>query len=131
MKYLLDTDVSIHILKRADKTLIKRVMHLPTSDFGTCSIVKAELLAGARKSQRVSENLALLQEFFGLLRSIPFDDEAAEQYGLLRAVLERAGAPIGPNDLLIASIASSHKLTLITRNRSEFRRIPGLAMEVW
>ena len=62
---------------------------------------------------------------------MPFDDSAAQQYGWIRAELQQAGQMIGPNDLMIASIARSHDLTLVTHNLSEFQRVLGLRLEDW
>ncbi len=96
-----------------------------------CTVVKAELLFGARNSERVEANLLLLTKFFAPFRSLPFDDRCAEHYGVVRASLARLGSPIGPNDMLIASIALAHDATLVTANEAEFRRVPGLRMESW
>ena len=95
------------------------------------SIVKAELLFGARKSQRVDHNLALLAEFFAPFAVAPFDDACAGQYGLLRADLERAGQPIGPNDMLIAATARAYDAVLVTSNGREFSRVVGLRVQDW
>lgn len=94
-------------------------------------MVKAELLHGARRSSRVAENLRLLQRFFAPFPSLPFDDRCAEQYGLIRAELEREGRLIGPYDLMIAAIARTHDLVLVTHNAAEFARVAGLAIEDW
>ncbi len=94
-------------------------------------MVKAELLYGARHSQRVEDNLNLLDRFFAPLRSLPFDDTCAHHYGLIRDDLARRRTPIGPNDLMIASIARRHDLTLVTHNTGEFRRVMGLRVEDW
>lgn len=96
-----------------------------------CSVVKAELLYGARNSDRVARVLKGLEAFFHALISLPFDDECAEEYGRIRADLERAGTPIGANDLMIAAIARRHSVTLVTNNVEEFRRVVGLAVEDW
>ena len=95
------------------------------------SVVKAELLYGARKSTRVAENLSLLERFFDTIASLPFDDRCAEDYGLLRAELDRAGTPIGPNDLLIAATARVHRAILVTHNVREFSRVAELRTEDW
>lgn len=100
-------------------------------DFALCSVVKAELLYGARKSQRVEKNLSLLGKLFAQFSSLPFDDQAAEFYGTNRTTLERAGTPIGDADLLISSIALAHNLVVLTRNYGEFVRVPGLKVETW
>ena len=131
MKYLLDTNICIAILKNAELPLIQKIKSLQPVDFALCSVVKAELLYGARKSQSVERNLSLLAKLFGQFSSLAFDDQAAEFYGTNRAILERAGTPIGEADLLIASIALKHDLTVITRNHKEFVRVPGLKVETW
>lgn len=104
---------------------------LDPEDVALSSVVRAELLYGARQSQSVAANLKRLETFFSQLAAVPFDDRAAEQYGLLRAQLPAAGTPIGPNDLMIASTALAHDLQLITRNHGEFSRVPGLRLETW
>lgn len=131
MSYLLDTNICIALLKGHDKILAKKLRNHSPSDFFLCSVVKAELLYGARYSKRVAENLALLERFFTQFQSMPFDDRAAEFYGTARAILAKAGTPIGANDLLIASIAQSNNLILLTKNRREFSLVPGLNVEDW
>ena len=130
MSWLLDTNVCIAWLKR-DASVRERVVARPKSDVAICSVVKAELWYGARKSQRVAENLELLSRFTSELESWPFDDQAAEIYGQVRAQAEVIRQPIGPHDLLIASIALSRDATLATRNDRELRRIAGLRVERW
>ncbi len=94
-------------------------------------MTKAELYYGARKSERVEHNLGVLSRFFDPFPSLQFDDRAAEEYGLIRADLERAGTPIGPNDLLIAALARSRDLTLMSFNVREFERVIGLRVANW
>ena len=67
----------------------------------------------------------------GVYKSLPFDDRCAEAYGRIRARLAEVGSIIGPNDLLIASIAVVHGATLVTHNVREFSRVEGLAYEDW
>lgn len=103
----------------------------PPSEIVLCSIVKAELLYGARHSRRVEDNLRLLNHFFTPLASLPFDDRCAEEYGLIRAQLAAQGSLIGPNDLMIAAIARAHDTTLVTHNIREFSRVAGLRLTDW
>ncbi|MCE7871878.1 type II toxin-antitoxin system VapC family toxin [bacterium CPR1] len=131
MSYLLDTNVCIHYLNGQDEGLRERLLACSPDEVFLCSVVKAELLFGARKSERVSQNLHKLGRFFEPLQSLPFSDEAAERYGVLRAQLEHVGKPVGANDMLIAAIALASDLTLVTRNLRELRRIPGLLVELW
>ena len=129
--YLLDTNACIRILNDASPLLVQRLASHAPSEIRLCSIVKAELLYGARHSQRVAENLRLLAQFFAPFVSLPFNDRCAEQYGQIRAELAQARTLIGPNDLLIAAIARVYELTLVTHNVEEFGRVNGLRLEDW
>jgi tRNA(fMet)-specific endonuclease VapC len=72
-----------------------------------------------------------LAYFFRGLLCLPFEDRASEVYAEIRLRLERAGKPIGPNDLLIAATAIANRLVLVTHNTGEFGRIEGLTVEDW
>lgn len=96
-----------------------------------CSVVKAELFYGALKSNNPQKTLAKQHKFVNQFVSLPFDDTVAEAYSEIRAELEKLGMPIGPNDLLIASIAIANDVTLITHNVREFGRIKNLNYEDW
>jgi len=129
--HLLDTNVCIKILNKNSRKLIKRLKQFSPLEVYLCSVVKAELLYGARKSNRITENLALLRRFFDTFISLQFDDSCAVQYGIIRTDLARAGTIIGPNDLLIASIAKANDFILVTHNTGEFSRIANLKLEDW
>lgn len=129
--YLLDTNACIAVLNASSPELVARLRAETPATVLLCSVVKAELLYGARKSRAVARNLTALERFFAPLRSLDFDDGAAEEYGRLRADLEQAGTPIGANDLMIAAIARAHDLTVVTRNVDEFARVVGLRVEDW
>jgi tRNA(fMet)-specific endonuclease VapC len=129
--WLLDTNACIGFLSGRAQRVLARIREADPADLRLCSIVKAELLFGARKSARPSENLARLGAFFAPFQSLPLDDRAADHAGRIRAALQADGTPIGPNDLLIASIALAQDLTLVTHNLSEFGRVQGLRIEDW
>lgn len=129
--YLLDTNVCIRLLNEAHPGILMQFRAHSPSDIALCSVVKAELLFGARRSARVEENLQRLKLFFSPLNSLPFDDLCAEHYALIRTYLLAQGKPIGPNDLLIAAIARAHDAVLVTHNTGEFGRVIGLRMEDW
>ena len=131
MMYLLDTNVCIHYLNGSSPAIREKLQTLHPADIALCSVVKAELLTGARKSRYPEKTLANVRKFLAPFRSLPFDDVAAEIYGVVRADLERRGMPIGPYDLQIASIALAHDLVLVTHNVQEFARITGLRIEDW
>ena len=131
MIYLLDTNVCIHLLNERHPAILQHFRQHSPADIALCSVVKAELLYGARRSQRVEANLQLLKAFFAPLQSLPFDDDCAEHYGKIHADLLSQGKPIGPNDTLIAAVARAHNATLITHNIGEFSRVVGLQIEDW
>ena len=131
MTVLLDTNICIGFLNGRDAKLRDRLLAQSPSEVTLCSVVKAELLYGARNSEHVDANLRRLGEFFAPFESLPFDDAAAGWYGAIRAQLKKEGRIIGSNDLMIAAIALAADVTLVTRNEGEFQRVPGLRLEGW
>lgn len=129
--YLLDTNACIRLMNQSSSNIIKHIQKHPPAEIALCSIVKAELLYGARHSQRVEANLQLFQRFFKPLTSLNFDDRCADEAGQIRADLAAQGKPIGPNDVLIAATARAYDAVLITHNTGEFSRVTGLRLEDW
>lgn len=129
--FLLDTNVCIHLLNGQHSSIHDKFMQTTPSEIVLCSVVKAELIFGARYSAKVEDNLLLLKKFFAPLNSLPFDDRAAEEYGVIRADLSKQGKIIGPNDLMIASIVKAFDVTLVSHNTKEFSRITGLRLTNW
>ena len=128
---LLDTNACIQLWQRKNLTVRKHFAQFSPADIALCSVVKAELLFGALRSEQKESNLALLQKLFAPLHSFEFDDNAAEHYAQIRAELTVQGNLIGANDLMIAAIARANKTTLITHNVAEFERVQGLLIEDW
>ena len=131
MSYLLDTNICIEFLRGRNRHIAARIAALDRDDILLCAIVKAELYFGARRSAQPDRSLMLVQQFSANFRSLPFDDEAAQIYGRLRAEMADAGRLIGPNDLLIAAIALAHGAVLVTHNSREFARVSDLSIEDW
>jgi tRNA(fMet)-specific endonuclease VapC len=129
--FLLDTNTCIQFLNGRSLAVEKQFRRRAPSQLKLCSVVKAEMLYGAMRSARPDRNLALMELFFADFQSLPFDDAAAASYGRIRQDLAAAGTPIGPNDLLIASIAVSRELVLVTHNTREFSRVAGLRLDDW
>lgn len=96
-----------------------------------CSVVKYELYFGALRTQNVLKTLKTQIDFLGRYKSLPFDDKAVSQASRIRAELTRTGTLIGLYDILIAAIALANKLTLVTHNTAEFRRVSRLLIEDW
>ncbi|HED07953.1 MAG TPA: type II toxin-antitoxin system VapC family toxin [Ignavibacteria bacterium] len=131
MKYLLDTNTCIKYLNGASEKIKKKFEAYSFTEMILCSVVKSELIFGAHKSEKPKKNLKKINLFFEPFISLPFDDNCANIYGLIKSTLEKKGTPIGPNDLLIASIALSYNLILVTHNIREFERVPNLNIEDW
>jgi tRNA(fMet)-specific endonuclease VapC len=118
-------------MRRRAPNLLKRLRQYPVDDIAISSITLAELQYGVAKSARPEHNTVLLAEFCAPIEVLPFDIPAADVYGGVRAALERAGTPIGPLDILIASHAMSVGMAVVTNNLREFRRVAGLQVESW
>lgn len=131
MRFMLDTNICIYIIKKRPPQVLTRLRTLEASDIGISSITLSELEYGVEKSTNRQQNREALLGFLGPLEIAPYHDFAAHCYGEIRAYLERAGRPVGPMDLLIAAHARSLSIPLVTNNVSEFKRIPGLSIENW
>lgn len=131
MKYLLDTNICIYIIKKRPENVVRQFAKRKPGDIFISSITVAELSFGVAKSARQNENLIALKEFLQPLIILDFNDEDAIIYGKIRAQLEQQGTPIGAMDMLISSQAVSRKLILVTNNEKEFNRIEGLVIENW
>jgi len=130
LRYLLDTNIVIYVLKRRPVEVLS-TFNANASRMAISSITLAELLHGAEKSSRVSENLAAIEDFCSRLQVLPYSPKAAQHYGAIRAALEKLGQPIGVNDMHIAAHARSEGLVLVTNNMGEFAWVPALETENW
>jgi tRNA(fMet)-specific endonuclease VapC len=131
--YLLDTNTCIGWLRNNQPHVNARIQaHQPT-EIVLCSIVVAELYFGIERSdpKHRATTAQRVEVLRGLFASLPFDDDAAKEYGKIRADLTTRGQLIGGNDILIASIAKAMNCTLVTHNVAEFSRVPGLRIEDW
>lgn len=131
MKYLLDTNICIALIRRKPAALIQRLIANTPGEVGVSTITVAELAHGAEKSAQPEQNLAALAQFLLPLEVAAFDQAAALAYGRLRARLEQSGQTIGGMDLLIAAHALGLETILVTNNLREFQRVPGLEVEDW
>jgi tRNA(fMet)-specific endonuclease VapC len=130
MRYLLDTNIVSDLVRNPQGPVAERIRAAGETNVCTSIIVAAELRYGAAKkgSARLS---AQLEAVLGALEVLPFDTPADFAYGDCRTVLERAGLPIGGNDLLIAAHALALGYTVVTDNEREFARVTGLSSENW
>lgn len=129
--YMLDTDISSYVMKRANEQLLKKLRTVAVNDVCISVITKSELLYGVELSPRRAQDQAALKAFLNYVEVLNFPDEAADHYAKIRADLKSRGAMIGGNDLFIAAHARSLGLTLITNNIREFSRVRDLGLENW
>ena len=131
MKYMLDTNTCIYLIKNKPTTVLNAFQKRINDGICISSITLAELEYGVAKSTFPSKNAIALRQFLSAVEVLYFDNNAAAQYGDIRAVLQRKGNVIGPLDMLIAGHARARELTLVTNNEKEFTRVDGLNLENW
>lgn len=131
MKFMLDTNTCIYIIKQKPFEVIERFKRTKISQIGISSITLSELFYGVSRSSKPKQNQVALAQFIAPLVILPYGDEAAQYYGDIRAYLEKQGTPIGSLDMLIAAHALSIACTLVTNNEKEFIRILNLKIDNW
>ena len=131
MNFFLDTNIIIYFLKGIHPTIRDTLQRLNPNNVKIPSIVKAELLYGAEKSNLKVQNTLKIKQFLEPFEVISFDDNCTTTYSLIRASLESKGSIIGPNDIIIASTVLANNGTLVTHNVKEFMRIKNLKIENW
>ena len=130
LAYLLDTDICIHALKKRNATLIE-AFTAHDGRMAVSDVTLYELHYGAERYDDPATRIAVIENFAARLEILPFDSRAALHAGNIRARLERQGQIIGGYDLMIAAIARSQGLVLVTGNIREFERVEGLRVERW
>jgi tRNA(fMet)-specific endonuclease VapC len=132
--FCLDTNIVIFAMNKRKPSVSKRLdteLAAGTSLF-IPSIVLFEIWYGIAKSDRKALSAAVFAEFLSADFSVTaFDSDDAEEAGNIRAFLEGQGTPIGPYDVLIAAQARRRGAALVTVNRREFERVPGLIVTDW
>lgn len=131
MKYMLDTNICIYAIKHKPETVIKNFLSHDPEEICVSVVTYAELMHGVEESMAMEKNRIALSLFLSPITVLDFHASAAEEYGKIRAELERQGRPIGLMDMLIAGHAKSEGLVLVTNNTKEFRRVEGLMVEDW
>jgi tRNA(fMet)-specific endonuclease VapC len=131
MKYMLDTNICIYLIKQKPPKVLKYFKTHAVGDIGISSITLAELRYGVSKSEHIEKNRQALDDFVLPLEIADFDEKAAEDYGAIRAGLEKAGKPIGSMDLLIGAHALALGAVLVTNNTKESKQIKNLKIADW
>lgn len=129
--YLLDTNICIYIARKKPERVLRHFDKISLGEAAISVITYGELIYGATKSSRREASLETLREFARLVPPLPMPEKAGDVYGFIRADLEGRGETIGANDLWIATHALAARLTLVTNNEKEFRRVRGLKIQNW
>lgn len=131
MNYFLDTNICVYFLKGQYPSVLENIKNTNPNNIKIPSIVKAELLYGAEKSQHKTKNMTSINRFLEPFEIISFDDGCSNIYSKIRATLESKGTVIGPNDYIIAATTLANNGILVTNNTKEFERIKNLKIENW
>jgi len=131
MHYLLDTNICIYLIKKRPLQVLKRFRQHSPQDVAISTITLFELEYGVEKSQYSQRSKDALAKFLLPLNLINLDRSSTIEAANIRAQLEKKGMPIGPYDLLIAGLARSQNMTLVTNNIKEFERVVNLHLENW
>jgi len=131
LRYMLDTDISLYVMKGSEPGVMKHLASVSVGDVCISAISKAELLYGVEVSPRSEQDHARLDIFLRHVVVLDFPQDAALDYAEIRAWLKKRGTMIGANDLFIAAHARSLGLILVSNNTREFRRVPRLTIENW
>ena len=129
--YLLDTNICIYIINNNPRVVVNKIKKLKPHQIKLSAITIAELEYGVSKSKYREKNRNAMVDFASAFDILPFDDNDAEVFGLIRADLEKRGQIIGPYDMQIAAQAVGRELILVTNNVGEFSRIKELKIENW
>ena len=131
MKFMLDTNICIYIIKNKPIKVLKKFNNIEPKSVCISSITASELWTGVYKSMNFETNAIALEEFLSPLTILVYHEKASKVYGKIRSELEKKGNIFGSMDLLISAHASSEELTLVTNNVKGFKRVKGLSIENW
>lgn len=131
MKYILDTNICIYLIKKKPESVVRRLSKLTPGEVAISVITWSELVYGVEKSLNRAQNWEALNDFISPLDILPWTSDEAQKAGELRATLEKVGKTISPFDVQIAAHALSLNSVLVTNNEKEFKRIQGLKVENW
>jgi tRNA(fMet)-specific endonuclease VapC len=131
VRYLLDTNICIYIRREQPPGVLTRFRRLRPGDAAISVVTWGALLFGAERSEQRERALGAFHDFVSQVPVLPMSEDVGAAYGAIRADLAGRGTPIGNNDLWIAAHAYSERLTLVTNNEREFRRVKGLRVQNW
>ena len=128
--YVLDTN-TVSYFFRGEGRVAQRLLATPPREIAIPAIVTYELRFGVARLPMAKRLAEQLETLLGWVTILPFDDVVSKVAAKIRVTLERAGQPIGPLDVLSAATSQAVNGTLVTRNVSEFGRVPELQVDNW
>ena len=130
--YMLDTDTASYSIRRRSQTVEERLSDIPVEQVCISAITNAELRFGLTKLSLTHPLQQRVRAFLAATQTLPWGEEAAEQFSIIRSRLQRSGSPIGVLDMMIAANAIAVGAVLVTNNVRHFERIgPPLMLENW
>ena len=130
MKYLLDTNTCVFLMKNRPQTVARYEQNMLLG-IAISSVTLSELKFGVYNSANPERNGENLLRFLIGVGVLDYNSAAADEYGKIRAELRRKGTPVGQMDMLIAAHGKAEGLTVVTNNTREFGRVEGLCLEDW
>jgi tRNA(fMet)-specific endonuclease VapC len=130
IRYLLDTNIASLVIKGNSSAVDRRLVRVPMAQLAISAVTEGELRFGAARLPHATRLHGLIEDFFLRVATLPWDSDAAQQYGQLRATLERDGQTMGNLDVMIRAHALAVDVILVTNDRA-FGRIKKLKVEDW
>ncbi|MBO4881929.1 MAG: PIN domain-containing protein [Lachnospiraceae bacterium] len=131
MRYMLDTNTFIYLIKYRPAEVLEMMKQVDTSDICISSVTYSEVSYAIEKGANAARNRIALVLLLSSITILPFDDRAACEYGMIKSELERSEIPIGALNTMIAAHARSSGCTLVTNNIREFKRVRNIRIEKW
>jgi len=131
MRYMLDTKICSYVLRDRPPSVRKRFEKAGAVNLAISTVVLAELYFGAARHPKGDAIRREIDDFASRITILPWDENAADHYGEIRAVLEKKGTPIGAMDMMIAAHARSIGAVLVSNDVSHFDKVRGLRIANW
>ena len=129
-RYLLDTNIASYVIKGNVPAVRRRIVQVPMAQLAISAVTEGELRYGVARRPDAARLRTIVDEFLLRMTILPWDSEAAQHYGQIRAALEREGQPMGNLDTMIGAHALALGAVLVTNDRA-FTRIEALKVEDW
>lgn len=130
VRYLLDTNIASCVIKGNSAAVDRHLVKVAIAELAISAVTEGELRFGAARLPHATRLHSMIEDFFRRVAILPWDSDAAQQYGQLRAMLEREGQPMGNLDAMIGAHALALDAILVTNDRA-FGRIKRLKVEDW